>query len=228
MSVEFRRRFVERVYATHNTSARIEAAVSRCLAVLRPHDRALNLGSGHTPRRVGMINFDRVQTAEVDCIGMAEQLPFRSETIKVVITQETLEHVREPSTALAEIHRVMMPGGVLYCQLPFVIGYHPGPTDFWRFSQQGIEQIVLQAGFQCDEVSIAVGPATGFYRIAVEFVALMAARAFRNLYIPAKAAAALLLAPVKLLDPLLLQCDQADRLAGGYYVVAHKNSAEVP
>ena len=55
----------------------------------------------------------------------------------------------------------------------------------------------------------------------------MVARAFRNLYIPAKAAAALLLAPVKLLDPLLLQGDQADRLAGGYYVVAHKSSVGI-
>jgi SAM-dependent methyltransferase len=163
--------------------------------------------------------------AMVDCIGMAEQLPFRSDTFKVVITQETLEHVREPSTALAEIYRVMMPGGVLYCQLPFVIGYHPGPTDFWRFSRQGIQHIVTKAGFETDEVSIAVGPATGFYRIAVEFVAVTAAAVCAKLYIPAKAAAALLLAPVKLLDPLLLHSEQADRLAGGYYVVARKNSA---
>src|SRR5258708_2558667 len=121
--VGFRRRFVERVYASHNTSSQIQAAVNRCVAILQPHDRALNLGSGYTPRRAGVINFDGVQTAMVDCIGLAEQLPFRSDTFKVVITQETLEHVREPSTALAEIHRVMMPGGVLYCQLPFVIGY---------------------------------------------------------------------------------------------------------
>jgi SAM-dependent methyltransferase len=224
---EFRRRFVERVYATHNTSSQIQAAISRCVAILQPRDRALNLGSGHTPRRAGMVNFDCVHTTMVDCIGMAERLPFRSDTFKVVITQETLEHVREPSTALAEIHRVMTPGGILYCQLPFVIGYHPGPNDFWRFSRQGIEEIVKQAGFESDEVSIAVGPATGFYRIAVEFVAVAAACAVAKLYIPAKATAALLFAPLKLLDPLLSQSAQADRLAGGYYVVAHKNSPEI-
>jgi SAM-dependent methyltransferase len=172
-----------------------------------------------------MINYDCVPSGSVDCLGMAEQLPFRSSTFRVVITQETLEHVREPRQALAEVNRVMVPGGVLYCQVPFVIGYHPGPTDFWRFTRQGIEQIVTEAGFECDEVAIAVGPATGFYRIAVEFAAVTVARIFGRLYIPTKAAAALLFAPVKLLDPLLLRSDQADRLAGGYYVVAHKNFA---
>lgn len=218
----WRRRFVESVYATHNSSPQIVAALGRCLSHAGPSDRILNVGSGYGRRSPKTTNFDYVQTPSVDCRGAAERLPFRSAAFNVIITQETLEHVREPDVAVSEMYRVLTPGGLLYCQVPFVIGYHPGPTDFWRFSREGIVQILERAGFSCDEIGIAVGPATGFYRIAVEFIAVIASRVSRNLYIPTKAAFALALAPVKLLDIALVNAAQADRIAGGYYVIARK------
>ncbi len=36
----------------------------------------------------------------------------------------------------------VMPDGTLYVQLPLVIGHHPGPTDFWRFTREGIVHVV--------------------------------------------------------------------------------------
>lgn len=220
----WRRRFVETVYATHNSSPQIVAALGRCLSHVGPSDRILNVGSGHSRRLSQTTNFDYVQTPTVDCRGAAERLPFRSGAFNVVITQETLEHVREPDVAVSEMYRVLTPGGLLYCQVPFVIGYHPGPTDFWRFSREGIAQILERAGFSCDEIGIAVGPATGFYRIAVEFIAVTACWVSQSLYIPTKAVFALALAPLKVLDVVLVNVAQADRIAGGYYVIARKGA----
>jgi SAM-dependent methyltransferase len=138
------------------------------------------------------------------------------------MSQEVLEHVRDPFQALREMSRVLKRGGILYCQVPFVIGYHPGPTDFWRFTKEGIAEMIGQAGLTCREVKMAVGPGTGFYRITVEFVALSAARFWAALYEPVKGVSALLFYPLKWLDPFLAGSPQADRIPGGYLAIASR------
>jgi SAM-dependent methyltransferase len=169
-----------------------------------------------------MLNLDLIQTRDVDVCGDAEILPFASGSFTVILTQETLEHIRDPKSALAEMHRVLHERGVLYCQVPFIIGYHPGPTDFERWTREGIIELLRRAGFACEEVGISVGPATGCYRIAVEFWAVLLSCIWPGLYLPVKGLVALLLSPLKLLDPLMIRSSQADRIAGGYYVVARK------
>lgn len=46
--------------------------------------------------------------------GMGEQLPYGDRTFDVVICVDVLEHVANPARTLAEIHRVLKPGG-LFC-----------------------------------------------------------------------------------------------------------------
>lgn len=213
---------VARIYATHNQSGSIRRAIAPCLRQLESGGLGLNVGAGMTRIHPRMLNLDFIQTPRVDVCGDAETLPFAPGSFSVVVTQETLEHVRHPRTALAEIHRVLSDGGWLYCQVPFVIGYHPGPRDFVRWSREGICELVRCAGFECREVGISVGPATGFYRIAVEFWAVLFSCVWRKLYLPVKGIVALLLAPLKLLDALMIGSPQADRIAGGYYVIARK------
>ena len=220
--MSWRQRFVHAVYATHNRSPQIIKALDKVLRSIRGGELGLNVGAGQTDLHSAVLNLDIVPGPFIDCCAQAEFLPFASESFSVVITQETLEHVREPFLAVREMYRVLKKDGVLYCQLPFIIGYHPGPTDYWRFSKEGIQELVEQAGFTCEEINVAVGPATGFYRIAVEFVASLMSRFWPGLYHLAKGGAALLLYPIKWLDPLLLKGKQADRIAGGYYVIAHK------
>jgi SAM-dependent methyltransferase len=221
-SATVRRTFVASVYATHNTSAAIVEALRYCLSRLTKNDRILNVGSGATKVGPRVVNLDPVIQSTVSCCGAAEQLPFRDESFTLVISQETLEHVRDPFRAVTETFRVLKPGGTFYCQVPFVIGYHPGPTDFWRFSREGIQELVEQAGFVCEHVDVAVGPGTGFYRIAVEFIAVVAASLHRGLYMPLKGVAAVALYPLKWLDRPLSRNPQVNRIAGGYYAISSK------
>jgi SAM-dependent methyltransferase len=216
----FRERFVSSVYATHSRSPEIRSALGHCLGTLQAGARGLVVGAGSTNLHPALINLDLLHGPSVHVCASAEQLPFPDEIFDLVLSQEVLEHVRDPFQAMREMKRVLKTGGVLYCQVPFVIGYHPGPTDFWRFTREGIAALIEQAGLTCNEVKIAVGSGTGLYRIAVEFVAVSAARCWGRLYKPIKGLSALLFYPLKWLDPILLASPQADRIPGGYLAIA--------
>ena len=91
-----------------------------------------------------------------DVIAADECLPFQTGCVDLVILQEVLEHVPYPDRVLCEIARVLRPGGHCYCQVPFQIGFHPGPSDFWRFSRQGLEQLFAGPEWQVERIEIAL------------------------------------------------------------------------
>ena len=214
---------VDRCYAGHNRSATIKAALLRVLAPLDSGGWGLNIGGGFTRLHERLITIDLEPRDEVDISADAHRLPFAEGSLDVVISQEVFEHLSDPSAALREAARVLKPGGQLYLQVPFIIGYHPGPTDYWRFTREGISELAAGVGLQVVEQDVAVGTGTGMYRVAVEFVAAFGGLLpGRGAYLAAKGAAALLLYPLTWLDPLLNRSSARDRIPGGYYVIAQK------
>jgi SAM-dependent methyltransferase len=217
----WRQRFVRSVYADQNDSPVVRAALGRLLQELG-EGRGVNVGGG--PERLDdrLVHVDVVRHAACDCLADARRLPFVSGVFDLAVSQETVEHVDDPFQAVREIVRVVRPGGKVYLQVPFVIGYHPGPEDYWRFTRAGVAALLRQAGIPAARIEIAVGAGTGFYRIAVEFLAGFLGRLAPGLYRPAKGAASLLCYPVKWLDGWLGGGAERDRIAGGYLAVATK------
>ena len=54
-----------------------------------------------------------------------------------VWVQAVLEHVLEPATVVAELHRVLRPEGLVYAETPFMQQVHERAYDFSRFTQSG-------------------------------------------------------------------------------------------
>jgi hypothetical protein len=73
------------------------------------------------------------------------------------------------------------------------------------------------------KLEISVGGATGYYRISVEFFAILVSGPIKFIYMPAKGIFSLLLYPLKYLDFWFDLSEQRDRISGGYYAVAIKN-----
>ncbi len=219
---QFQPYYVDHVYATHGKSHAIRRALSECLRVLDSGGCGLNVGAGSTRIHPRILNVDLHPASGVAVCADAVALPFVNGAFSVVVSQETLEHVRDPRTAVMEMHRVLKDGGVRYCQAPFIIGYHPGPSDFARWTREGLVALLQSAGFACEHANIVVGPATGSFRVAVEFWAVLLSCFHPSLYKPVKGVAALLLSPLKLLDGIMVRSKQADRIAGGFYVIARK------
>lgn len=224
MSNSLKQFIVRHVYADHNSSGSVKKVMATLLGELDNDSskRGLNIGSGKSRLHERVSNLDIADGPFVDYIVDGHSLPFEENTFDLVIAQESLEHFENPSIAVDEIYRVLKPGGIFYVQVPFIIGYHPGPTDFWRYTKEGIRKLTEQAGFTCENVSVSVGSATGFYRVMVEFFAVFASVFNEKSYLYVKGLMSLLLFPIKLFDPLLNNSTQKDRIAGGYFAIARK------
>jgi len=88
------------------------------------------------------LNLDLTQgpTGEPTLIGDAHRLPFRDDVIDVVVSKETLEHFSEPAVAVAEVFRVLKPGGLLIILVPFMHPFHG--NDLYRYSPLGLDHLL--------------------------------------------------------------------------------------
>jgi SAM-dependent methyltransferase len=215
---------VDRVYLGHNRSRAVRRTLDGLTAELaRNGGLGLNFGSGNSKRRANIINLDIYLTGTVDVVYDGSTLPFEDESFDFVMSQEVFEHIPDCHAALREISRVMKKGAKFYLQLPFIIGYHGIPHDYWRFSASGIETFVeSQATFNILEKGMSVGHGTGLYRVLVEFFATTASALASVLYKPVKMGCAILFYWVKWFDLLTPFASERDRIAGGYYVVAER------
>jgi SAM-dependent methyltransferase len=134
----------------------IEEEARRRLAG-RSDAKVLDIGCGQKPylpffspfagKYVGV---DLAPGPYVDVVAPAEELPFPDASFDLVLCTQALEHVAEPGKVLAEIHRVLAPGGTALVSVPFVFLYHPDPVesdqDYWRWTHSGLRRSFAAAG----------------------------------------------------------------------------------
>jgi SAM-dependent methyltransferase len=59
-----------------------------------------------------------------------------------VVCTEVLEHTLQPFGAIAEIHRILRPGGRLFLSVPFNLRIHGPLPDCWRFTEYGLRRLL--------------------------------------------------------------------------------------
>ncbi len=70
----------------------------------------------------------------VDEIQDLHALDLPDESVGAALLFDTIEHVREPWRALAELHRCLKPGGLLIMTSVWYFPIHAYPDDYWRFT----------------------------------------------------------------------------------------------
>jgi SAM-dependent methyltransferase len=202
----------------------VRTALQVVLGVIKQHEWGLNLGSADTDLHPRLLCLDVAVSPNVNLVATADRLPLIDGSMACVVSQEVIEHLPDPLAAAREVLRVLRPGGLFYLQVPFIIGFHSGPHDYWRFTHAGVAELLDRAGFEAVEIGAAVGAGTSMYRIAVEFAATLAASLWRKLYMPAKGVAAILCAPLRLADFVAPQHSDTNRICAGFYAIARKPS----
>jgi SAM-dependent methyltransferase len=107
---------------------------------------------------VHLFGSDIYKSSLTDLIADGHQLPISSNSVHGVWIQAVLEHVLDPWKVVGEIRRVLVPGGLVYAETPFMQQVHEGPYDFTRFTLSGHRW--LFRAFQEIDSGITSGPAT--------------------------------------------------------------------
>ncbi|MFJ6526674.1 class I SAM-dependent methyltransferase [Streptomyces longwoodensis] len=87
--------------------------------------------------RVRVVAFDLAPSPVTHFVADAHRIPLPTGCVDAVLVQAVLEHVLDPPRVVAEIHRVLRDGGLVYAETPFLQQVHAGAHDFTRFTASG-------------------------------------------------------------------------------------------
>lgn len=123
--------------------------------------RLLDVGCGQKPYQE-MFTVSAYVGVEIDSpenrkYKLADQfydgrhLPFADREFDTILCNQVLEHVFEPDEFVAELLRVLKPGGTLLLTVPFVWDEHEQPFDYARYSSFGLRHLLTKHGFVVEE-----------------------------------------------------------------------------
>ncbi len=205
----------------------IDQAVRELAASLPEGSLVLDAGAGETRyaplfsrhRYVGVdlaVGDPGWDYGSLDVISDLTRLAVASNRFDACLSIVTLEHVREPSRAIAEMSRALKPGGTLLLAVPLHWEVHQAPNDYFRYTCYGARHLLEKAGF----AGIVVRPVGGFFRLLSRLM-LYGLRLFPS---PLRYLVALAAAPLALAIPVLDFLDR-DRVSTlGYICTARKPS----
>ncbi len=147
----------------------LAAALSRLVASQAPllqhaGSRVIDLGAGEAPYRslfeglgAEYMCCDIDQDAQVP-ITPGERVPLADAVADLVVSFQVLEHVWDLDWYLGQAHRLLKPGGGLILSTHGTWPYHPHPTDFRRWTRDGLVAELQTRGFEVRGVQALVGP----------------------------------------------------------------------
>lgn len=142
-----------------------------------PGSRVLDYGCADAPYRHFFPAADYVgadlpgnpdATMEIAADGT---LPAADASVDVVLSTQVLEHVTDPGVHLSECFRVLRPGGRVLLSTHGIMPWHPDPVDLWRWTSEGLQRAVGDAGFEVERFEGIVGMAAAGLQLVLDSIA---------------------------------------------------------
>lgn len=127
--------------------------------------RCLDYGAGDSPyaphfaaRDIEFVRADiRPADAGVVTIGPDGSLNLPDESFDAIVSTQVLEHVGDVQRYLKEGMRVLRPGGLFYCSTHGTFILHRVPTDYHRWTVDGLRLETERAGLSVEHVEPRIG-----------------------------------------------------------------------
>jgi len=185
--------------------------------------RVLNVGAGE--RNVAhlidgeLINQDITWPGDsrthIQVYSPIHRIPFELNHFDSILCIGVLEHVENPEEAVPELFRVLKPGGHLILEVPFLQPEHKVPTDYQRYTKDGLVRLVSHHGFRVLQIK---GLFTVYHTLYWQIF----------LWLHLKKTPLYLILRLLLLRPLLWRARRSktysDKLATGFQLVATKDA----
>jgi SAM-dependent methyltransferase len=163
--------FVNPFYLARKSLRRAIAGAARS-----SQGRLLDVGCGSKPYR-DLFDVPEYIGLEIDSEvsrrrGVADayydgtRFPFGDGRFDVVLCNQVLEHVFNPDEFLAEIRRVLVPGGRVVLTVPFVWDEHEQPYDYARYSSFGLRALMARHGLKVVEHHKLLDDASVLFQLA--------------------------------------------------------------
>jgi len=204
---------------THNNlmeKEKSEAFIGKSIARIATKQTILDVGGGepfskwlkkYEPlfKNTTYQTFDYDSRTGAHVVGDIHAIPVTDNAYDAIICSSVLEHVRDPLTAMREMHRILKPGGYMFFYVPSIYPYHARKghyPDIWRFFDDTIH--ILFKDFSSFEIE-----KRGGYFLALSF------------FVPMQHRLRSVLTPLATFLDKVFKTDRKNTTAG-YYVFAIK------
>jgi hypothetical protein len=122
---------------------RMDQHIDQFLRTLNPEEsEAADISASHPrPQR-----WKRLDTPSYPKFDLCDGEP-AERTYDVVMCEQVLEHVVDPFGAGRKLLSMLRPGGTVVVSVPFMVRIHAAPSDYWRFTEEGLRILLENAGF---------------------------------------------------------------------------------
>lgn len=94
-------------------------------------------------------------------------LPIAEASYDTVLLSDVLEHIAEPSLLMAEVSRILRPGGHLLITVPFLYWIHESPHDYHRYTAFALDRLCRRNGLE----PLLITPLGGSLDVLADIVA---------------------------------------------------------
>jgi SAM-dependent methyltransferase len=139
--------------------------------------RVLNAGAGHRDLSSlvdgELFNQDiphGLHNENIHIYSPLHEIPKPDGFFDAIICNAVLEHVANPDEVLKEFARVCRPGGTLYLGVPFLQPEHKDPTDYQRYTADGLRLLAERHGFIVEKVEAVHNVYTTFAWMVIQWL----------------------------------------------------------
>jgi SAM-dependent methyltransferase len=132
-------------YYIENFLDECRSDIHGCVLEVKNSDYTQHFGTN--VERSDVVDIDPVNPRATIVADLAAADCIPADTFACVILTQTLQYIYHPQAAIAQIYRILRPGGVLLMTVPGIIKMDPNfvGTDYWRFTVDSCTALVSEA-----------------------------------------------------------------------------------